>query len=80
MGIREQVTLYMAAGPAAVKGPVDCRPEPGARLSGPPLKVFVGTESIGPGRTAGVIGVGAYHLDHCVITGVSRSGNTGQHL
>lgn len=80
MGIREQVTLYMAPGVAAVKGPVDCTPRPGARLSGPPLKVFVGTESIGPGRTAGVVGVSAYHLDHCVITGVSGPGNTGQHL
>jgi hypothetical protein len=78
MGIHEQVTLYMAPGAAVVKGPVECRPEPGARLSGPPLRVLVGrdgTDSVGPGQTAGVIGVDPYHLDHCVITGGSGSGN-----
>jgi hypothetical protein len=78
MGIHEQVTLYMAAGAAVVKGPVACRPAPGARLSGPPLRVLVGrdgTDGAGPGQTAGVIGVDAYHLDHCVITGGGGSGN-----
>jgi hypothetical protein len=78
MGIHEQVTLYMAAGVAVVKGPVECRPAPGARLSGPPLRVLVGrdgTDGAGPGQTAGVIGVDAYHLDHCMITGGSGSGN-----
>jgi hypothetical protein len=72
MGIPEQVTIYMARGPAAVKGPVACTPAPGAKLSGPPLRVLVGTNGtyrIGSGGTAGVIGINTYHLDHCVITG-----------
>ena len=71
MGIHEQVTIYMATGPAAVSGPLTCTPAPGAKLSGPPLKVLVGkdgTYGIGPGQTRGVIGVGTYHLDHCVAT------------
>ena len=80
MGIREQVTIYMASGAAAVSGPVTCTPAPGANLSGPRLKVLVGedgTETIGPGQTAGNTGVGTYHLDHCVVTGDTGSGNTG---
>ena len=80
MGIHEQVTIYMATGPAAVSGPVNCTPQPGAKLSGPPLKVLVGkdgTEVIAPGTTGGNTGVGTWHLDHCVITGDSGSGNTG---
>ena len=71
MGIREQVTIYMAAGRAVLRGPVDCRPAPGARPARPRLKVLVGrdgTDSIGPGRTAGVIGVDPYHLVRCVVT------------
>jgi hypothetical protein len=80
MGIHEQVTVYMATGPAAVSGPVTCAPDPGARRSGPPLKVLVGqdgTEVVGSGQTAGNTGAGTYHLDRCVITGDGRSGNTG---
>jgi hypothetical protein len=81
MGIHEQVTIYMTPGPAAVKGPVACTPAPGARLSGPPLKVLVGADGTdhGPARTPGVIGIGVdtYHLDHCVITGDSGSGDNG---
>jgi hypothetical protein len=56
MGLHEQITLYMASGPASVRGPVTCTPKPGARPSGPPLKVLVVAE-------------GAYHLDYCLITG-----------
>ena len=80
MGIHEQVAIYIATGPAAVSGPVDCTPAPGANLSGPPLKVLVGndgTEVIGPGQTAGNTGEGTYHLDRCVVTGDTGSGNTG---
>jgi hypothetical protein len=80
MGIHEQVTIYMTSGPAAVSGPVTCTPAPGANLSGPPLKVLVGkdgTEVISPGQTAGNTGVGTYHLDRCVVTGGTGSGNTG---
>ena len=80
MGIHEQVTIYMATGPATVSGPVSCTPAPGAHLSGPPLKVLVGangTEVIAPGTAGGNTGVGTWHLDHCVITGDTGSGNTG---
>jgi hypothetical protein len=80
MGIHEQVTIYMTSGPAAVSGPVACTPAPGANVSGPPLKVLVGkdgTEVITPGQTAGNTGVGTYHLDRCVVTGGTGSGNTG---
>lgn len=72
MGIHEQVTIFMARGPATLKGPVACRPAPGARVSGPPLRVLIGadgTDNYGPARTPGVVGVDTYHLDHCVITG-----------
>jgi hypothetical protein len=80
MGIHEQVTIYMTSGPAAISGPVTCKLAPGANLSGPPLKVLVGkdgTEVISPGQTAGNTGVGTYHLDRCVVTGGTGSGNTG---
>ena len=80
MGIHEQVTIYMATGPAAVSGPVTCTPAPGANVSGPPLKVLVGkdgTEVIGSGQSAGNTGEGTYHLDRCVVTDDSGSGNTG---
>jgi hypothetical protein len=80
MGIHEQVTIYMATGPATVSGPVKCTPKPGASLSGPPLKVLVGangTEVIASGTTGDNTGVGTWHLDHCVVTGDTGSGNTG---
>jgi hypothetical protein len=80
MGIHEQVTIYMKPGAAAVSGPVTCTPEPG--VSGPPLKVLVGTdgtEVIQPGTTGDNTGVGSWHLDHCVTTdtGSGNTGNTG---
>ena len=81
MGIHEQVIIYMASGAAADNGgPVTCTPAPGANMSGPSLKVLVGkdgTEIIGPGQTAGNTGVGTWHLDHCVVTGDTGSGNSG---
>ena len=83
MGIHEQVTIFMASGPAAVSGPVACTTAPGANVSGPPLKVLVGTdgtEMIAPGETAGNTGVGTWHLDRCVVDGDSGTvgtGNTG---
>jgi hypothetical protein len=80
MGIHEQVTIYMKPGAAAVSGPVTCTPEPG--VSGPPLKVLVGTngtEVIQPGTTGDNTGVGSWHLGHCVTTetGSGNTGNTG---
>jgi hypothetical protein len=80
MGIHEQVTIYMASGAAAVSGPLTCTPAPGANLSGPQLKVLVGkdgTEVIGSGQTAGNTGEGTFHVGHCVVTGETGSGNTG---
>jgi hypothetical protein len=81
MGIREQVTIDVAPGAAAVSGPVTCTPAPGvSNLPGPPLKVLVGkdgTEVIAPGTTAGNTGVGTWHLAACHLTGDTGSGNTG---
>jgi hypothetical protein len=74
MGIHEQITIYMASGPAPVSGPVACTPAPG--VSGPPVKVLVGTNGtqvIGSGNT----GAGTWHLRACSLTGDSGSGNTG---
>jgi hypothetical protein len=77
MGIREQVTIYMASGAAAVSGPVTCTPAPGAsNPQGPPVKVLVGTngtEVIDSGNT----GAGTWHLAACHLTGHTGSGNTG---
>ena len=80
MGIHEQVTLYIATGPAAASGAVNCTPAPGAKVSGPPLKVLVGTngtEVISSGQSAENTGAGTYHLDRCIVTGDSGSSNTG---
>jgi hypothetical protein len=80
MGINEQVTIYMATGAAAVRGPVTCTPAASAGLSGPQLEVLVGkdgTEVIRPAQTAGNTGEGTFHLDHCVVTGDAGSGNAG---
>jgi hypothetical protein len=77
MGIHEQVTIYMATGPATVSGPVSCTPAPGASLPGPPLKVVVGkdgTEVIKPGTTGDNTGVGTWHLNHCLTF---KTGDTG---
>ena len=74
MGIHEQITIYMASGAAAVSGPVTCTPAPG--VSGPPVKVLVGTNGtqvINSGNT----GAGTWHLGACHLTGDSGSGNTG---
>jgi hypothetical protein len=73
MGIHEQVTIYMATGPAAAKGPVTCTPAPGAKLSGPSMEVLVGTdgsEVIASGNT----GAGSWHLAACKAL---KTGDTG---
>lgn len=87
MGIDEQVTIYMATGPATVGGPVDCTPGPGANPAGPPLQVLVGTdgtEVIHPGETGDNTGVGTWHLARCTVApdsdtgpGTGNTGNTG---
>jgi hypothetical protein len=87
MGIDEQVTIYMAAGPAAVSGAVSCTPGPGASLPRPPVKVLVGTdgtEVIGSGQSAGNTGEGTFHLARCTVApdsdtgpGTGNTGNTG---
>jgi hypothetical protein len=74
MGIHEQVTIYMASGPAPMSGPVTCTPAPG--VSGPPVKVLVdtnGTQVIGSGNT----GAGTWHLAACHLTGDTGPGNAG---
>jgi hypothetical protein len=81
MGIHEQVIIYMASGPAAVRGPVICTPAHGvSNLPGPPLKVLIGTngtEVIAPGTTGDNTGVGTWHLRYCNVTGDAGSGSTG---
>jgi hypothetical protein len=84
MGIDEQVTIYMAAGPATVSGAVSCTPGPGASSPGRPLKVLVGTdgtEVIGAGQSADNTGEGTFHLARCTVAPTSDTGpgtgNTG---
>jgi hypothetical protein len=81
MGTREQITIYMAPGAATVNGSVTCTPATGAESpSGPPVKVLVGsngTEVIGQGQSAGNSAEGSFHLDHCVVTSDTASGNSG---
>jgi hypothetical protein len=83
IGIHEQVTIYMQSGAAAVAGPVTCTPAPG--VSGPALKVLVGTngtEVIKPGTTGDNTGVGTWSLNKCTTTngndGTGNTGNTGR--
>ena len=81
LGTHEQLMIYMAAGAAPVSGPVSCTPATGALSpSGPPVKVLVGangTEVIGQGQSAGNTAAGSFHLDHCVVTSDTASGNSG---
>ena len=81
MGTHEQITIYMATGAAPLSGPVTCTPATGASgPSGPPVKVLVGkngTEVIGSGQSAGNTAEGSFHLDHCVVTSDTGSGNSG---
>jgi hypothetical protein len=87
MGIGEQVTIYMASGPATTSGAVACTPGPGTGAPNPPVKVLVGkdgTETIAPGQSAGNTGEGTYHLARCTVAptsdtgaGTGNSGNTG---
>lgn len=85
MGTGEQITIYMARGPASVSGPVTCTPVSGA--SGPTVKVLNGpngTEVIAPGESAGNTAEGTFHLSRCTAApasdtgpGTGNSGNTG---
>jgi hypothetical protein len=78
MGTHEQITIYMATGAASVSGPVTCARAPG--VSGPQVKVLNGTdgtEVIAPGESAGNTAEGTFHLDHCVVTSDTASGNSG---
>lgn len=78
MGIHEQVGIQMAPGAATVRGPVACTPLPG--VSGPPVKVLVGTdgtEVIAPGQSAGNTAEGSFHLLRCFTSSDTGSGNTG---
>ena len=78
LGVGEAVTIYMAAGAASTDGPVTCSLGAGANT---PVKVLVGadgTETIAPGQSAGNTAEGSFHLDHCVVSSDSSSGNTGQ--
>jgi hypothetical protein len=82
LGTGEQITIYMASGPASVGGPVTCTPTSGA--SGPSVKVLDGTngtEVIAPGESAGNTAEGTFHLARCTVAPASDTGpgtgNTG---
>jgi hypothetical protein len=87
MGTHEQITIYMATGPAAVSGAVTCAPGPGAGPPRTPVKVLVGTdgtEVIGSGQSAGNTAEGTFHLARCTVApdsdtgpGTGNTGNTG---
>jgi hypothetical protein len=73
MGFHEQITIYLAAGPAAAsaRGPVACTPAPGADLSGPGLAVWLGTPVVGVDggvKVITVVAAATYHLNRCVLT------------
>jgi hypothetical protein len=72
MGIREQIAIYMAPGPAAVSGPVNCVPQ-GANVPGPPVQALVGTNGtqvIASGNT----GAGTWHMAGCHLYSTSTTG------
>jgi hypothetical protein len=75
----QSISIEMGAGAAAVAGAVTCTKGPG--VSGPPVKILVGTngtEVIKSGTTAGNTGVGTWHLDSCMVFSTEGgSGNTG---
>jgi hypothetical protein len=78
MGIHGRVGIDVAPGAATVSGPVTCTPGPG--VSGPTVKVLVGsdgTEVIAPGRSAGNTAEGSFHLVRCFTSSDTGSGNTG---
>lgn len=78
MGTGEAVTIDMASGPATTPGPVTCTASGG--VSGPTLKVLVGTngtETIGPGQSAGNTAEGSFHLASCTAVSSSAAGNSG---
>lgn len=84
MGTHEQITIYMATGPATVSGPVTCTPGPGAGQPNPAVKVLVGkdgTEVIAPGESGGNTAEGTFHLARCTVAPDSDTGpgtgNTG---
>jgi hypothetical protein len=87
LGTHEQITIYMASGPASISGAVTCTPGPGAGQPTTPVKVLVGsngTETIGAGQSGGNTAEGTFHLDHCTVApdsdtgpGTGNTGNTG---
>jgi len=81
MGIHERILItWQAAGPASVSGPVACAPWHGVSLSGPPVKVLLGTDGtqvVGSGVSAGNTGEGTYHVTNCWLTSDTGPGNTG---
>jgi len=78
MGTGEALALNMASGPATTSGPVTCTTAPG--VSGPTLTVLVGndgTETIGPGQSAGNTAEGTFHLASCTAVSDTATGNSG---
>ncbi len=77
MGIDEAVTIHMATGAASTNGAVTCSQ---GQAASTPVKVLVGdggTESIAAGASAGNTAEGSFHLDHCIVSSDSGTGNSG---
>ena len=81
MGTNEAITIFMATGPAPTPGPVTCSAATGAAApSGPEVKVLTGTngtEVIKAGQSGDNTAEGSFHMDRCVVSNASFSGNTG---
>lgn len=88
MGIDEQITLYTRPDPAAVRGPVACRPGPGAGPPDPPVRVLVGTGSSTSGQSSGNSGEESVSRLACIVgphsypgrfpASTGTTGNTGR--
>lgn len=74
LGIHEQITLYRIPGPAAVSGPVNCRPGPGAGPPNPPVRVLVNTDRSHSGQGSGNSGEGSTSHTVCIVGPSTYSG------
>ncbi len=79
LGTGEEISIFMAPGPANITGAVTCKSAPGA--TGPTVRVLVGadgTEVIAPGESADNTAVGTFHMVSCMShVAWNNSSNTG---
>lgn len=74
MGTHEQITLYTLPGPAAVRGPVTCRPAPGAGPPNPSVRVLVRADGSSSGQGSGNSGEGSASHLACIVGANGYSG------